>query len=359
MIEVQCKCGKSFRVDDEHAGRVGRCSACGRQVMIPSKPAKPPQAEVKLELVDEKAALMAQRQKEYDALRQAIAKDPTDPQPHLGLADLCSELGRKPEALEHYRAAYALDASLSQALDKIEAIAGPIERAKLEPEEDEAEAPGDDFWPLLIRSFIFPFSGTGIFILIAGSVLFLIVDFSSNVTVFGRLAGFLGFLYLVRYAFDIIGHTANGRDEPPDWPDLTGVTDFLWCLFLLIVSFVAAILPAAAYLCLGGRSESALWAWTGVGLFYFPLCLLAVVILQTPLAVLPHVIFPPIWRTHVRYVATVLVVFVAYGMAMITQVWGSIPFVSQFLAIYFLLVEMHAIGIFYRTNEARIGWLKR
>lgn len=358
MIEVRCRCGKSFQVADEHAGRVGRCAACGRQVIIASQPAEPEQAEAELGLVDDEAEALAKRRQEYDAFLQAIADDPTDAQPRLGLADFCEKLGRKSEALEHYRAAYALDASLSQALDKIEAIAGPVERARLEPEEDETEAQADEFWLLLIRSFIFPFLGTGVFILVGGTVFFAIVDISASATIFGRLAGFLGFLYVTRYAFDVIGHVANGRDEPPDWPDLTGVTDFLWCLFLLLVSGLAAGVPAIVYFCLGGRSESALWAWIGVGLFYFPICVLAVVILQTPLAVLPQVIFPPIWRTHVRYLTTVLVVFVAYGMAMISQVWGSIPFVTQFLAIYFLLVETHAIGIFYRTNASRIGWLQ-
>ncbi len=95
----------------------------------------------------------------------------------------------------------------------------------------------------------------------------------------------------------------------------------------------------------------------GIGLFYLPMCLLAVTILRTPLAVLPQVIFPPIWRTHVRYVATIAVVFVACGLAQIAERWGKIPFVSQFLMIYILLVQMYAIGVFYRTNEARIGWL--
>lgn len=47
---VGCKCGKQFKVKDEHAGRKGRCPACGTQLTVPAtraaerKPATVPTA---------------------------------------------------------------------------------------------------------------------------------------------------------------------------------------------------------------------------------------------------------------------------------------------------------------------------
>jgi hypothetical protein len=35
MIEVACNCGQRFSVSDDHAGKRGRCKACGRVVSIP------------------------------------------------------------------------------------------------------------------------------------------------------------------------------------------------------------------------------------------------------------------------------------------------------------------------------------
>ncbi len=41
-ISVTCQCGKTFGVDDRHAGRMGRCKACGASVRIPPAPVDVP-----------------------------------------------------------------------------------------------------------------------------------------------------------------------------------------------------------------------------------------------------------------------------------------------------------------------------
>jgi hypothetical protein len=47
-IEVRCECGKVLRVAEEHAGKTGRCPACGRPVHVPTpgpEAAPPPPAQ--------------------------------------------------------------------------------------------------------------------------------------------------------------------------------------------------------------------------------------------------------------------------------------------------------------------------
>jgi DNA-directed RNA polymerase subunit RPC12/RpoP len=34
-IEFQCQCGKGFSVEEQHAGRTGKCPACGQPVTVP------------------------------------------------------------------------------------------------------------------------------------------------------------------------------------------------------------------------------------------------------------------------------------------------------------------------------------
>ncbi len=44
-ITVTCKCGKRFRVRDEHAGKRGKCPSCGAAVTIPAAGAEAPPAD--------------------------------------------------------------------------------------------------------------------------------------------------------------------------------------------------------------------------------------------------------------------------------------------------------------------------
>lgn len=363
MIDIHCLCGKHLQVADELEGRVGRCSACGRQVAIVRQDGLGQDDGGGIELVDHKAEERATRQAELDALREAVAEDPSDPEPHVKLGDLCTQIGHSQEALDHYRTAYILDPSREGVLDRIEAIAGPAERARLEADR-EADEGADEFWLLLPRAFTFPFSPTGVAVLIGGALLYwgvqglLVlswVSFSLRARLFGLLlaAGVGG--YLTSYAFDTIGHVANGGDEPPDWPQF-GASEGLRRLFLLVLCCVVCLAPGIIYFAATRDTGPGLWGCSAVGLFFFPMCLLAVAVLNSPLALLPHVILRAVLRTGSQYLVVTVVVFLAYGLAIVSRLVGYIPFVSHAVAMYFLLVEMYAIGILYRTNESRIGW---
>ena len=349
-IDVQCECGRWFRVPVTYAGRAGKCSACGRRMMISAQSRSSDDAPDELQLVDERAQLRAQREQELDALREAIANDPTDAQAHMRLARMCSETGDQMGALEHYRTAYILDKSLKSALDRIEAIAGPDERERLEePDADEARHEGR-FWVLLARAFIFPFSKGGLPILILGTLCFTLV---------GWLLGFLVSIYLACYACDVVRHVAGGGDEPPDWPDVSDLGELFWSVFAIVVCVWVSFLPAAASVLVLDAAPAVFLALACAGLAYFPMCLLSVVILHTIWAASPHVVLPAICRTHVRYVAVVVVVFVAAGVSHVVQHTAWLPFVPRLVQLYALLVEMYALGVLYRCNDERIGWLVR
>jgi RsiW-degrading membrane proteinase PrsW (M82 family) len=45
-IHIVCKCGKQFRVAEEHAGKKGRCPACGEILTIPAQAAAPSPTQV-------------------------------------------------------------------------------------------------------------------------------------------------------------------------------------------------------------------------------------------------------------------------------------------------------------------------
>ena len=43
-IVVRCECGKELRTSDENAGRRGRCTTCGRELIVP-QPKRSPDSE--------------------------------------------------------------------------------------------------------------------------------------------------------------------------------------------------------------------------------------------------------------------------------------------------------------------------
>lgn len=83
MIEFACDhCGETIRYPDSHAGRQGRCPACGALVQVPRTPAEP--------LPDEDVA-RAVRQQAEEAAAGRVPPPPSLVQPSLEDLDLANE----------------------------------------------------------------------------------------------------------------------------------------------------------------------------------------------------------------------------------------------------------------------------
>ncbi len=376
-IEVHCECGKSFKVAASYAGRTGRCSECGRRMMITDTPAGREATDGEFELVDDRAEERARLEGEMASLREAIAVNPMDAQAHMSLAQLLSQCGDNVQALDHFRTAYLMDKSLKHALARIEAIAGPAERKRLEDGEEE-DALSGDFWRELARAFVVPFAKKGIGMLVIGTLFFYGIGVWMSVSRYGGPFGFIGIVlmsvfvvcFLATYAFDAILNAIDGKLEPPDWPDFFNGGEMAWSglalLFCIVMSFlpmliVAGVQARAFWRYLFDRAPLAPGLWWIVvcfilGLFYLPMALLAVALLRSVWAALPIVVVPAIWRTHVRYFATALLVLAAFGMRTLAVRYVPWRIVGEFIGLYALLVEAHALGVLYRCNAERIGW---
>src|SRR3954452_5744658 len=101
-----------------------------------------------------------------------------------------------------------------------------------------------------------------------------------------------------------------------------------------------------------------------VGAIYFPMALLAVAVTDNFLALSPHVVMPSILRVLAPYLVACLVL----GLLLVVRIgfevlmgFVPVPFLPSivlgFVSLYFLVIEMRILGLLFRSNRARLGWL--
>lgn len=245
---------------------------------------------------------------------------------------------------------------------------------------DGAPGASTDFWELLPGALVYPFKGNGPILLIAGAIVWPLLRLLLGGMGYGLFRGMgLGFLlggslagYTFSYCKSIIEATANGEDALPDWPDLTDVIDdvlmpFLQLLALQLLSFgpmlilllVAAPFPAVAGALMG------IFFLTGITLA--PMGMLALAIFDRIAALNPALLVPSILRCPLQYAvaaASFLLAIMAYSAVdLLFTLFPVIPFVNSMVAfavgLYFLVVSMRVLGVFYRANSDRLGWMNR
>jgi len=237
---------------------------------------------------------------------------------------------------------------------------------ELMPEEEQVKP----FFELLPDAFPYPFKGKGKIMLIAGAIFFWLLELIASVSLFGLAIMFFVGGYLVSSMFRIIGSSANGDEELPDWPDFSDFwNDIINPVFLICATVVASSLPVIFCFFLFGRSDQSIFLsnplfWLAIiaGMFYFPMGLLAVALFNRVLALNPLLVVVSILKVPMEYlVACVLLLFI-YGANLIgNALTGFIPFLGGllgwFLSLYLLMVEMRVLGLLYYTNKKRLKWL--
>ncbi|MCK5706051.1 MAG: B-box zinc finger protein [Candidatus Aureabacteria bacterium] len=222
------------------------------------------------------------------------------------------------------------------------------------------------FFSLLPSAFTYPFNGSGKLLLVIGVVFFGLMDLLGSLP-FGWVFGIFGSGYLIAYMFKIVNSSAIGKNEMPDWPD---VSDFgsdiigpLWAMFLTtVVSFGPAVI------CLILISKNPVFliaaiAFGVLGIIYYPMAIIATA-LDTNLFVRPDVILVSIFKVIGPYiVACLLLAAIIVGNkllgAVLIKISPIVGFITAYsLAFYFIIVEMRILGLIYYTNSERLGWFE-
>jgi hypothetical protein len=234
------------------------------------------------------------------------------------------------------------------------------------------------FYRSLPRTLLYSLNKRGMFLLALGAGFFLIMALTVKMALFFRLS-LVGLLlqitifvftygYLFAYIQRIVSASAHGEDDLPDFPDITEfASDILRPFLLFAGTFVVSFAPAIAVAIFMRESEMILFAviaTIGLGIFYFPMALLAVAVTDNFLALSPHVVVPSIVRVLPPYLLACVVlgvlVTIRFGIAWLMEL-VPVPIlpsvIDGFVSLYLLVVEMRILGLMFRSYRARLGWL--
>ena len=123
-------------------------------------------------------------------------------------------------------------------------------------EEDEAKARirRMGFWRLLPGALAYPLRDRGKFIILAGAILLWLVEvIFSGVPIpplrFAATAsiGLVASAFICAYLFRVVARSALGEFEPPDWPEVTDVGDWLGPLLYMLAALALSFGPALAW----------------------------------------------------------------------------------------------------------------
>jgi hypothetical protein len=234
----------------------------------------------------------------------------------------------------------------------------------LQPGPERSNAP-PGFFASLPPAFLYPFQENGVILLIAGTAFFFIL---------GRLPliGLILTGYLFAYAKSIVTSTANGRKDPPDWPDFTDWKEDILFPYLQLLALVVLFFGPAFVIGLwrpGSETETRIvyFAALGFGALFAPMGMLAVAMFDTVTVLNPIALTWSILRVPLHYLVaaaafeTVLLLywFAAGALQALLPVPYLPELISSFLNLYVISVGMRILGLLYLTNQDKFGWFNR
>jgi len=232
----------------------------------------------------------------------------------------------------------------------------------------------------------YPFRGKGRWILVGGTLIYMLAGIFRCVPIISMLvaAGISG--YAVSYLMRIIGTSAGGDDDPPDWPDFSNFYEgivvplFRWTA-CLVISFLPLILVTVYHIFYVGSAPNptvmiVLLIWAAL---YMPMALLSVTLWESVSAAGPQKVLPAIARIGISYLlvvillAAILVTFFFLRDAIDTVLRTPMPKTSLpvvtlivlgaitlacFSTLYLLMVVGRAIGLLYHVYGKRLKWFE-
>ena len=234
------------------------------------------------------------------------------------------------------------------------------------------------FYKLLPGAFRYPLQGNGLILLVTGTLFFAFFGLAQMLTGFlgpygGIGAGIIGILmagYLFNYAKCAVTSTAAGDAEPPDWPDFSDWKEDMLMPFGQLLALAALTFGPAAILRWwqpGGETWGPVAALTAAvfGALLAPMGLLALAMLDSVAVLNPVSLIWSILRIPLPYLVAAaafeLVALAWFGAGDWVAVLLPVPLlpglISGFLNLYLMLVGTRMLGLLYRTNQERLGWV--
>ncbi len=212
----------------------------------------------------------------------------------------------------------------------------------------------------------FAWRGSGKYVLITCVVLSVIADLAGLAPLLGAIATVLLSGYFCAIYYQLIQSTATGGKEAPEFPDTANIfEDIIWPMLQILVVAIISSGPFLGYVIWAGDesvSPVIAYALLGLAVGYFPMAILAVVILGYTGALSPHIVFPAIVRGGWIYWVGVFLLLALYFVGAIVEDIFSGQIIVRHLTMavvgsYTLMTNARILGIVYRERQEELGWI--
>lgn len=218
---------------------------------------------------------------------------------------------------------------------------------------------------LLTDIFGYAWRGTGKYVLITCVVLSVIADLAGLAPLFGPIASLFLAGYFCAIYYQLIQSTATGGKEAPEFPDMANLfEDVIWPLLQISAVGIVSFGPAIGYGIWAGEDANPLIGrgLVALGVIYFPMAILAVVVLGYTGALSPHVVVPAVFRAGWLYWVGVLMLVALYmaGSMIEDALKGRFiigPLVMAVVGTYTMMTNARILGVVYRERQEELGWL--
>jgi len=226
--------------------------------------------------------------------------------------------------------------------------------------------------PWVIDILLYPISTAGLTSLaIIVGLSFLLQLFSPILALGGMYGGVLVFglyilmaIYITWYIAECIYDSATGGTRARDtYMGNVGLGDMWSRAWSLLCVWFIYVAPLVLYAIFVRRADGILWALLAWAVIFYPVGILAMVVLDSMSALNPFLLIGAVCRTFVPYVGLLLL------LVLVTVVMGLVEFVmlryapallrvlvARTLDIYVAMVLAHVLGRFYWNNSERLDW---
>lgn len=208
--------------------------------------------------------------------------------------------------------------------------------------------------------------GSGKYVLVTCVVLSVIAKLAGIAPLVGAIAALFLSGYFCAIYFQMIQSSAVGGKEAPEFPDTANLfEDIIWPMLQIVVVGLVSFGPLLGYSIWANDERvqpMVVYGLLGLGIVYFPMAMLAVVVLGYTGALSPHIVFPAILRGGWLYWVGVLMLCLLYFIesAISKALAGSFiagPLVMSVVSTYVMMTNARILGVVYRERQEEFGWL--
>jgi hypothetical protein len=168
-------------------------------------------------------------------------------------------------------------------------------------------------------------------------------------------------LYTFWYFAECIRDSAEGWVRAPQGmgalPDLS---DMLRQMIHVIGCLLFFLLPAVIYIGIAGRIDIYFMLLLGIGLFFYPIGFLSVILFDSVAGFNPRVLIRSIYDTFIPYLGLVLLYFflawLVWRMALAGQESILWILIMRFIVFYTVFIVAHLTGRFYWRYQDKLQW---